>query len=230
MREFSSTEIHLFNSFQDVKDPIQTPSFGAGQDSLFSIEKLTEDFITGLQNDFPATIPTIFRTGDKFHVTKDTLADLHEIDNACLMCQGILDTQTVNPCSLQATKFSQMVSLKGPENLKENQLLSAAIVKLNLDDLSASSGKGETVENGCEKEKSSCSGEGLCSDGGGGCGSKGSASPNVRLALSEIEAFLCYSCRILAAKLDHLPDFLEKEAGKKLRRAGMKHEIQDFLL
>ncbi len=40
----------------------------SGQDSLFSIRKLTEDFLFGLQNDFPATLSTVFKTSDKLQV------------------------------------------------------------------------------------------------------------------------------------------------------------------
>jgi hypothetical protein len=39
-----------------------------GKDRLFSIRKLTEDFLTDLQEGFPATLSTVFRTGDKLQV------------------------------------------------------------------------------------------------------------------------------------------------------------------
>ena len=37
---------------------------------MFSIRKLTEEFLVGLQADFPATLSTVFRTGDKLQVLK----------------------------------------------------------------------------------------------------------------------------------------------------------------
>ena len=39
-----------------------------GKDRLFSLRKLTEDFLTDLQEGFPATLSTVFRTGDKLQV------------------------------------------------------------------------------------------------------------------------------------------------------------------
>ena len=245
MREFSDKEVQLFNSFQDtILGSSSEVHWEHTENSLYSIETLTRGFVTGLQEDFPATIPTIFRTGDKFHVPKETLERLHDdeaSDNdsfSCLLCKGILDTQSEAPCSLQATKFSQMVSSKGPQMLKEEQLISRAIIYLTLD---VSSPGTEPVEkrdencNGQKEEENGCSGEGLCSEGGGSCGSKGSSAKNkgdlVAPGLAdEVQRFLCYSCRILASNLESVPEFLCQEAGKRLRRAEMKNEIQDFLL
>ena len=34
-------------------------------DKFSSIEELTKSFVIGLQEGFPSTVPTIFRTGDK---------------------------------------------------------------------------------------------------------------------------------------------------------------------
>lgn len=49
-----------------------------------SIRKLTETFVNGLQEDFPATIPTIFRTGDKICSTiPNTSSDKQE---KCVLC------------------------------------------------------------------------------------------------------------------------------------------------
>ena len=42
--------------------------FISGKDNLYSIRKLTEDFLVGLQADFPATLSTVFKTGDKLQV------------------------------------------------------------------------------------------------------------------------------------------------------------------
>jgi len=46
--------------------------FIPGKDRLFSLRKLTEDFLTDLQEGFPATLSTVFRTGDKLQVSLGT--------------------------------------------------------------------------------------------------------------------------------------------------------------
>ena len=69
MREFNKKEIAMYNHFRQLPDFSQMPTFAVKKDPLHSIEKLSEDFIVGLQQDFPSTIPTVFRTGDKFRMT-----------------------------------------------------------------------------------------------------------------------------------------------------------------
>ena len=64
MREFATKEIALYNFFNSVETvPITT--LGTMSHSHASIDRLTEEFVTGLQADFPFTVSTIFRTGDK---------------------------------------------------------------------------------------------------------------------------------------------------------------------
>jgi len=47
-----------------------------------SIQKLTETFVTDLQEDFPATVSTVFRTGDKLSIGSSTAED-----ECCVLCQ-----------------------------------------------------------------------------------------------------------------------------------------------
>jgi cytoplasmic tRNA 2-thiolation protein 2 len=68
MREFSREDVENYNSFHDFGFGFSRPSFSP--DPFSSIERLTESFVVGLQKDFPATIPTIFRTGDKLQGRK----------------------------------------------------------------------------------------------------------------------------------------------------------------
>lgn len=48
-----------------------------------SIERLTESFINGLQTEFPSTISTVFRTGDKLSLNENT----ETTSNTCPLCQ-----------------------------------------------------------------------------------------------------------------------------------------------
>ena len=70
----------------------------------------------GLQEGFPSTVPTIFRTGDKLQLESAANDGLK-----CVVCEGIIDTATSteeagqdkNCTALEATNFSKLVSQKG---------------------------------------------------------------------------------------------------------------------
>ena len=67
----------------------------------------------GLQEGFPSTVPTIFRTGDKLQLESAANDGLK-----CVVCEGIVDTaeeagQDKNCTALEATNFSKLVSQKG---------------------------------------------------------------------------------------------------------------------
>ncbi|XP_064459573.1 cytoplasmic tRNA 2-thiolation protein 2-like [Ornithodoros turicata] len=92
MREFSSKEVALFNFHTGVRHRVQkTPSTGC--DPRASVARLTENFVNGLQVDFPSTVSTIWRTGDK-------LAAKECSDKTCKVCGSKLDC--VNPPAASA--------------------------------------------------------------------------------------------------------------------------------
>ncbi len=68
LREFSSEEVETYNTFHPYGSGLEKWFFAT--DALASIERLTESFVCGLQRDFPSTIPTLFRTGDKLQVVR----------------------------------------------------------------------------------------------------------------------------------------------------------------
>ena len=61
------------------------PDRPEAQSASNSIRKVTETFIFGLQEGFPATIPTICRTGDKMSQSKNRIAVAQ-----CVLCGGYL--------------------------------------------------------------------------------------------------------------------------------------------
>lgn len=80
MREFVAKEILLYNFFQGI-DAISVPTLATKADCYASIDRLTEEFVGGLQAQFPFTVNTIFRTGDKL-----TLKDNYESAYHCSLC------------------------------------------------------------------------------------------------------------------------------------------------
>ena len=76
---------------------------------------LTRNFLVGLQENFPATIPTIFRTGDKLNRNDEIVTG--ESDERCLICEGKRDALGT---TLEATNFSKLVSCKGKDNFEKD--------------------------------------------------------------------------------------------------------------
>ena len=72
-----------------------------------SIISCTKNFLHGLQEDFPATIPTVFRTGNK--LTSACIDD--DLDsNDCILCKNVKDTSQTEASALFATIISQKFS------------------------------------------------------------------------------------------------------------------------
>lgn len=102
MREFMTKEIGLYNFFHNV-ETVLIPTLGTMSHSHTSIDRLTEDFVSGLQADFPFTVSTIFRTGDKLSV-KEVSEDVA----TCALC-GV--PMSVNP-TLLSTLTDSVSSVK----------------------------------------------------------------------------------------------------------------------
>lgn len=188
--------------------------------------------MVGLQEDFPATIPTIFRTGDKLRIKEKTATHNDEEEQpTCVLCQGDFDTERTIASggggALGATQFSQLVSLKGPKGFTEQDLSASSIKKLSnaLNNLPEDEKKCETET---KPPNNGCGGGGQCSSGAGNCGC--SNKKKQEMSRSALDMFLCYSCRVTVSKLKTLPEGLSREAEARQRRAAMKSEVQQFLL
>ena len=98
MREFATKEIALYNFFNSVETvPITT--LGTMSHSHASIDRLTEEFVISLQADFPFTVSTIFRTGDKL-----SAMDSSDDTTNCAFC-GV-------PMNLGPNHFSTLSDFK----------------------------------------------------------------------------------------------------------------------
>jgi len=194
MRDVSGKEVAVYAHLHGLPTVAKGKAWGAGENVLYSLHRLTEDFLVGLQQDFPATIPTIFKTGDKLCVeTKDT--------EGCLLCQATLDTDVQDHCALQATKFSSLVSERGRDEELGREAATA------LESREAMESNGSLC--GREKVDQQC-----CGEGDGSCRS---SSKTEMLNLGEVMDQMCYSCRRTLAKVkqvEDLPAFILKEAEK----------------
>ncbi|EDO42381.1 predicted protein [Nematostella vectensis] len=91
MREFIAKEICLYNHFMGI-DAISTNSLATKAGINASINKLTEEFISGLQAQFPFTVSTVFRTGDKLSLSEEK-CDIH-----CAICKVPVSSADRNLC------------------------------------------------------------------------------------------------------------------------------------
>ncbi|KAH6934312.1 hypothetical protein HPB50_022904 [Hyalomma asiaticum] len=101
MREFTSKEVALFNAHRNVRFRVQTtPSTGC--EFRASVARLTGEFVNGLQENFPATVSTVWRTGDKIVSRPRARAVAAGRSSSCRLCRSPLDTVDADPCSAVA--------------------------------------------------------------------------------------------------------------------------------
>ncbi|KAM7439858.1 Cytoplasmic tRNA 2-thiolation protein 2 [Porites harrisoni] len=98
MREFATKEIALYNFF-NIVETVPITTLGTMSHTHASIDRLTEEFVTGLQADFPFTVSTIFRTGDKL-----SAMDSSDDTTNCAFC-GV-------PMNLGPNRFSALSDSK----------------------------------------------------------------------------------------------------------------------
>ncbi|KAI9098914.1 hypothetical protein DFS34DRAFT_649612 [Phlyctochytrium arcticum] len=82
LKDVLAKEVGVYNRYAGL-DPVVSPTLTTAMPGKTSIDRLTEEFVVGLQNDFPMTVPTVVRTGAKVcpsYTDKDVLK--------CPLCNG----------------------------------------------------------------------------------------------------------------------------------------------
>ncbi|NXI34088.1 CTU2 protein, partial [Galbula dea] len=87
MREYMAKEIAFYNHFFDVPTVI-APPLPTKRREKPSVHRLIERFLVGLQEDFPSTISTVYRTGEKMSPAPAKASCESE---RCLLCLCALD-------------------------------------------------------------------------------------------------------------------------------------------
>ncbi|NXT95245.1 CTU2 protein, partial [Anhinga rufa] len=87
MREYMAKEIAFYNHFFEVPTVI-APPLPTKRREKPSIHRLIERFLLGLQEDFPSTISTVYRTGEKLSPAPAKASSESE---RCLLCLCALD-------------------------------------------------------------------------------------------------------------------------------------------
>ncbi|XP_065601465.1 cytoplasmic tRNA 2-thiolation protein 2 isoform X2 [Cyrtonyx montezumae] len=99
MRDYMAKEIAFYNHFFGVPTVI-TPPLHAKRREKTSIHRLMESFLLGLQVDFPSTISTVYRTGEKLSVAP---AEASSELQRCLLCLCALDIAGEEELALEPT-------------------------------------------------------------------------------------------------------------------------------
>nr|XP_054496462.1 cytoplasmic tRNA 2-thiolation protein 2 isoform X1 [Agelaius phoeniceus] len=99
MRDYTAKEIAFYNRFFSVPTVTVPPLFTKRREKL-SIHQLVERFLLGLQEEFPSTISTVYRTGEKLSPEP---AKASSESQRCLLCLCGLDTFGEEELALEPT-------------------------------------------------------------------------------------------------------------------------------
>ncbi|KAG8236612.1 hypothetical protein J437_LFUL017053 [Ladona fulva] len=98
LKELSAKEVAFYCVFHKLM-AVFVPSLTTKASRMASIRKLTEDFLLGLNVDFPSTLSAVNKIGEKLTARKEKCTK-------CILCKGYLEAQNRDSSSHQATKFS----------------------------------------------------------------------------------------------------------------------------
>ncbi|KAK8733987.1 hypothetical protein OTU49_006286, partial [Cherax quadricarinatus] len=208
-----------------------------------SIVSCTEEFVLGLQKEFPATVPTIFRTGDKLVSTSsdcskcstpslngdDGCESEMDLSNAsCALCCSPLDTEQSEASAFYATVVSEKLSASTSVTHAFQETVTHRNMHIN--DEKCSPMLLGNLNKCCEADLSHIATETLkCSQNPECC-----VGGKLQEITKEVmEQYLCYGCRIILREMDgvnHLPVKARAAAVKLERQKCMREQIQDFLI
>ncbi|CAL8254108.1 unnamed protein product [Lota lota] len=206
MRDYTAKEISLYNYMWNVPS-VFIPSLETKTADKSSIQRLTESFVVKLQVDFPSTVSTIYRTGEKLQTANFT-EDIEGAPLKCLLCMCALDTTLGETSAFQATLISEQLSNVGTTHPMQGHLRPDTQTKC------CSPCDQQDGEEQCEAHAVCCS------------HFKGGDSMN-------LESLLCYSCQQTVkdmTSVEFLPQYIMSEAKRRNRRSQIRREISEFLL
>ncbi|XP_030581315.1 cytoplasmic tRNA 2-thiolation protein 2-like [Archocentrus centrarchus] len=213
MRDYSAKEIAYYNHIFSVPSVV-IPSLDTKKTDKASIQRLTEHFVTKLQADFPSTVSTIYRTGEKLqNACRKSSAGDH--CDRCLLCMCTLDTAVEKASAFQATLISDQLSRTKSKG-----------------------GSSTEIPRQSPGRPESAAPAGLCCSSAGGldCGrsARGGGYCSSKVPeTTDLKSLLCYSCTLTVRDMStvkHLPQYILSEAQRRQSRSQMREEIAEFLL
>ncbi|XP_075795995.1 cytoplasmic tRNA 2-thiolation protein 2 isoform X1 [Pelodiscus sinensis] len=115
MREYSAKEIAFYNRLFGVPT-VLTPALDTRAPEKASIHRVIERFLYGLQAEFPSTVSTVYRTGEKLSAAPGDAGPAPGAaePERCLLCLCTLDTNVEEGSALQAILVSEQLSGERP--------------------------------------------------------------------------------------------------------------------
>ena len=143
LKELISNDALTFAQFKSIQY-LEPTSFGDDHGHLASIQNLSSKFIYDLQQNFPSTVSTVYRTCSKIApaASASSVTDefdlaphfaglkLPETNNRCLMCKSFLDAE--NAETLFAIDFSRHVSNNKDAHLENLNMTGSEKAKNNI--------------------------------------------------------------------------------------------------
>ncbi|KAJ1524441.1 hypothetical protein ONE63_010938 [Megalurothrips usitatus] len=213
--ELSSKEIAFYSVYFKLSS-VFIPSLCSKAQCDSSIHNLSKKFVMELMENFPSTVSTVFRTGEKLGSSSSTSVRGDQED-VCILCQVRL-VGTAAPCSSsQATEFSRLISSLGPSGFDNNSLTCLPPTDDTFLGQSSCCGPSQNSETCCVK-----------ADVSGKCG-----SGQDMLTLSDVEKLCCYGCRLIVhdvKTVSGLPANIIETARIRKGLQSMRDSIKDFLL
>ncbi|GJQ87359.1 hypothetical protein Trydic_g17405 [Trypoxylus dichotomus] len=102
LRVFDIKELALYNYFNHLEPIVITED---QSDPYMSVQNLMTNFVENLQVNFPSTITTVVRTGDKLSMDKNDWEN-----KKCELCLLPIETRNGKFTSAEATEFSHWIS------------------------------------------------------------------------------------------------------------------------
>ncbi|KAK9886028.1 hypothetical protein WA026_014814 [Henosepilachna vigintioctopunctata] len=116
LRVFDIKELALYNHFCNLDAIMLQTDLPKSQKS---IQNLIENFVIDLQTNFPATVTTVLKTGDKLSMKKNK-----NENRICYICQSPIEVACQQLTTDEAIKYSHQIStqpeLVGGDILKDN--------------------------------------------------------------------------------------------------------------
>lgn len=208
--ELSSKEIAFYSVYNKLES-VFIPSLCTKAAPDRSIHNMSKQFVMELMENFPSTVSTVFRTGEKLG-SGGSSNTLEENCNLCLICKGQLNVKATTCSSVQATEFSRLISSLGPRGFDNESLKSRPLEKC----------QNPVYEQACTPHNSKP--DEACPL------STNNLQP---FTLSEMEQLCCYGCRLILHDMNtplNLPSSMLQNIKKMKDFKQMEDSIKDFLV
>lgn len=120
MRDLVPVEVEHYIRLNNL-EVVELPKYGLSSGESASIENLTHNFVTNLQDKFASTVSTVSRTGDRLKVTT------YDVTGRCKVCHLSLDCASSE--TLFAVEYSKIVAQHADSHLEDTDFIQDEALK-----------------------------------------------------------------------------------------------------